>query len=176
MVDKAKKMPRNSHPVESLSETWWLSEVTPAIRKAFAATIRARARQQLIDDKPFLSEEDYAAEREALQDRIDAVAYDWGPPLEIGGTGAGKAIRAALASDEGILGLIQMLLSESHGDVSLTRVTEIVNGNPEGVQSALRAAQGLSPLPVAPPQQEAGQSQESTPETTSTPMPNAIAS
>lgn len=168
--NKTKKPPRNAEPVDSLGETWWLSEVTAGLRKQFCQPIRARARQALIDDRELLDAEDYAAEKAFLQGRIDAGAYDWGPPLDRGGTGPGEAIKAALDTPEGQARLIQLLLVETHDEVPLEKVTEIMAGNPEGIGAALRAAMGLPPLPPPPPE-ETGEKTETakTDETTASP-------
>lgn len=153
MTEKEKKPPSGAEPFESLSQTWWLSEVTPGMRKLYASLIRARARQRLYEDKPILSPEEYAEEKESLQGRIDAGEYDWGPPVELGGPGAGKAIRAAFDSDEGKLRLVQLLLSETHGDIGFQQTAEIIEGNPEGLTAALRAALGIPPLAPTPASQ-----------------------
>lgn len=147
-----KKTPAGAEPFESNSETYWLSKLTPALRSRFAAPVRMRARQQLINDKAFMSEEQYKEEKDYLQARIDAGAYDWGPPVELNGTGPGKAIRAVLDSDEGWLRLVGLLLEETHGELPLAQVAEIVAGNPEACAAAMRAAMGLPPLAVTPPE------------------------
>lgn len=153
-VDK-KKIPPGAEPVESLGEVWYLSEVDENFRKAFARPIRMRARQQLLDDKPALTPEQYKEEWEAFQARIDAGAYEWGPPLELGGTGPGKAVRAVLDGEEGGVLLVQALLEEVHGTLPFGKVVDILGGNPEGVAAAMRAAMGLPPLGVAPGPQAA---------------------
>lgn len=168
-----KKIPKNAQPFDSLNETWWLSEVTPALRRLFASTIRARARQQLIDDRPLLSPEAYEEEKDTLQARIESGAYEWGPPVELNGTGAGKAIYAVLNSVEGKIQLIQLLLVESHGELDQNKVAEIISGNPEALAAALRAAQGLPPLAVAPANETPGTTQANEKTTES---PTAVAS
>lgn len=150
MVVVAKKPPKNAQPFDSIGQTWWLSEVDANQRRAYASLIRSNARQQLIDDKPTLSPEAFDEEWERFQARIDAGAYQWGPPIDKGGAGAGKAIRAALNSDEGAGYLVQLLLSESHGALDIKQIIDIIHGNPDGLNAALRAAQGLPPLAVAP--------------------------
>lgn len=140
------KPPKNAQPCEVNGTPYWLSELTPALRKLFSSLIRARARQDLIDDKTVLSEEAYAAEWDRLQDRIDSGAYEWGPPVELGGTGQGKAIQAALNCTEGNVRLVQLLLTEAHGELPLNEVAEIINGNPEGITAAIRAGMGLPPF------------------------------
>lgn len=144
---KPKKPPKNAEPVESCGETWWLSEVTTILRRQFARPIRMRARQALIDDKETMDEDAYAEEWDALQGRIDAGAYDWGPPLELGGTGPGRAIKAVLSTEQGLAELLRVLLAEAHGDLTPEKAAEILGGNPEGVTAALRAAMGLPSLP-----------------------------
>lgn len=172
MVDK-KKIPPGAEPIESLSETWYLSEVNENFRKAFARPIRMRARQQLIDDKPSLTPEQYKEEWEAFQAHIDAGAYEWGPPLELNGTGPGKAVKAVLDRDDGGILLLRALLEEVHGELSYAKVAEIIEGNPEGVAAAIRAAMGLPPLAVAPEPEtpEPGKTAETaeTPATSPTP-------
>ena len=148
-----KRPPRNAEPFDSLGETWWLSEVTPALRVEFCRPIRQRARQSLMDDKDTMTAEQYGDERKALQARIDAGAYEWGPPLELGGVGPGEAVSAALDTAEGQVRLLQLLLAEMHGELPLNRVAEIMGGNPEGWQAALRAAMGLPPLPPPSPEE-----------------------
>lgn len=160
----SKKPPAGAEPFESLGETWWLSKMTPALRRRFAAPVRMRARQQLFDDKEFMEEAQYQQEKDYLQARIDAGAYDWGPPVELSGTGPGKAIRAVLESDEGWVRLVALLLEETHGELPLTRVGEIVAGNPEACAAAMRAALGLPPLAVPPPEET------TTPGETTSPM------
>lgn len=152
-----KKPPEGGHPCESLGETWWLSEVTPGIRKAYATMIRARARQQLIEERQILSAADYEESWERFCGRVDAGAYEWGPPVELGGMGPGRAIHAALNTTPGTIQLYQLLFFAAHGDLTEGRVLEIVNANPEGMDAAFRQARGLPPLPVAPDEQEPGQ-------------------
>lgn len=151
-MNKPKSPPRSAEPVESLGEVWYLSEITPALRRRYAAPVRARARQALLDDKPAMDEDTYATEWEAFQARIDSGAYEWGPPLELGGTGPGKAILAALGSTDGQVRLLQLLLEQSHGDVDTKRAIEILEGNPDGIAAAIRAVMGLPAVPTAPPE------------------------
>lgn len=144
-----KKPPKNAQPCEIAGVTYWFSELTPGLRKLFSSVVRSRARQNLIDDKPYLSDEAYAAEWDNLQHRIDGGAYEWGPPVELGGTGQGKAIQAALDYTEGNLLLVQMLLAEAHGELPLQQVAELLSkekGNPEGITAAIRAGMGLPPF------------------------------
>lgn len=147
---KPKRPPKNAEPLDSCGETWWLSELTPALRKEFCRPIRSRARQALIDDREYMTDEQYAEEKDALQDRIDAGAYDWGPPVEKGGTGPGKALKAVLDTPEGQVQLARLLLAEAHGELPLDKTAEIIAGNPEGFVAALRAAMGLPPSPPEP--------------------------
>lgn len=156
-MSQAKKPPKNAQPFESLGETWWLSEVTQELRSAYASMIRSRARQQIIQEKAILSPEEYDESWERFQSRIDSGAYEWGPPVELGGTGPGKAIVAAHTSDEGSLRLIQLLLLNTHGELELTRVAEIIGGNPDAVSHALREALGLPPLAEAPAETKTGE-------------------
>lgn len=146
----AKSPPPNSQPFDSLGQTWWLSEVGPGIRKAFAVRVRLRARRQLEEEKPFTEPEKWQEEWDRLQARIDQGAYEWNPPVELGGAGAGKAIRAAFEGDQTSMELIQLLLQATHDDLSPEQVGKIYEGNPEGIQAALRAAMGLPPLAQAP--------------------------
>lgn len=157
-----KRPPNNAEPCDSRGETWWLSELNPTLRDQFSRPIRARARQSLIDDKEAMTREEYDEAKGDLQDRIDAGAYSWGPPLSAGGTGAGRSIRAILDTQEGQIQLVQLLLSETHGMLPLDRVVEIMNGNPDGMQAALRAASGLPPLPPPEPEIGTGETTETT--------------
>lgn len=149
MVKDAKTR-AHSEPCEALGQTWWLANVTPGHRKMFSSLVRSRARQSLIDDKPYMDAKDYRAQWKDLQARIDAGAYDWGPPVELGGMGYGEAIQAALDTTEGNVRLVQMLLEDEHGEVPLSQVAEILNANPEGITAAIRAGMGLPPFSGQP--------------------------
>lgn len=173
-MNTPKHIPKNAQPFDSLGETYWLSEVTPALRSVYASMVRARARQQLIDDKSFLSPQAYEEEKEQLQAHIDSGAYEWGPPVELGGVGAGKAIRASLNSDAGKLSLFQLLLHAAHGELSPAKIVDIINANPESAEAAFRAAQGLPPLASAPAVEKPGTTQWKTGQ--AIPAPGAIAS
>lgn len=127
--------------IEALGREWTLAHTGPGIRSRYSAWVLARARRDLVAERPYLPDEQYREALALLQDRIDQGAYSWGSPLDP--RGIGSAISAAMASTAGQLRLIQELLRPAHGDVDLETVLGIVEESPDLVGLVVAACMAL---------------------------------
>lgn len=150
MSERKRKPVPGSEPFEALGEVWHLAPIGPGIRSAFAQSVRLRAKAELRADRAHMELADYQEDHAALEERIAAGAYSWGPPPDQGGAGMGSAIWATYSTDEGKMRLTQMLLEAAHGELSLHAVKALVEDNVSEWASAFRKAQGLPALPPEP--------------------------
>jgi hypothetical protein len=124
--------------VEALGQAWTLSHITPALRGAFSAWLKGRARQELSEQRRqgILGPDDYREQSAVLNAECASGAYTWGSPLLP--AGMGSAVRAALDEMDGKVRLIQLLLKDTHGDVPAEQVYALMQDNPDQVAEACR--------------------------------------
>ena len=136
--------------LEALGQVWTFSHVGPAIRGAYSAWLKAKARQGLQDEKRtgILDEATFREESNALKEQFDAGAYNWGSPLDP--EGVGKAVAQSLQQTEGNIRFIQLLLEKAHGQVEARKVHEMVKANRTGVHDTIAACMGVSGNSTAP--------------------------
>ena len=127
--------------LEALGRIWTLAHVGPGIRSRYSAWVLARARRDLVAEKPYLPDAEYREALALLQDRIDQGAYSWGSPLDPKGIGA--AVHAAMGTTAGQLRWIAELLHPAHGDVDPETVLAIVDESPELVGLVVAACMAL---------------------------------
>lgn len=144
--------------VEALGRTWTLSHVGPGIRARYSAWLKARARRELTQQKPYLDEPEYREALASLQEQQTSGAYSWGSPLSP--RAIGSAVQTMLESDEGRVQLVRELLRPAHGDIDPGKVMEILEAAPEDLALALAACLGLGPNRQAPTERTTSGSQE----------------
>lgn len=149
---------------------WQLEEVGPGVRKKFSAMCAAIARQDLYEQRSYLSVDAYRDAQTALASDIAAGAYRWGTPFEK--DAMGPALLAIIREPSGWVRLLHALLEKKHPDVTLDDAAKVIEHNAEAAANAIREAMGHPPNSETPPttQQTAGdQSATATePKTTTT--------
>jgi hypothetical protein len=141
---------------------WSLAHVTPGIRAEFSAWAKLRARREIPQGEH--SREDVAV----FQERCAAGDYTWGGPLDP--RRLGSAVGAVLATDEGMVRVLQLLLRKAHGEVSGDEAVRLLREGGHDVADALCRALGLPPpnRPAPVPTADPGP-QKTTPDPTPTP-------
>jgi hypothetical protein len=136
---KTRKPLPGSEAFESLGKTWHLAPLGPAIQDAYSAWCRMRARRNTDRDKALMTPEEYAEEKQAVKRQIDAGEYEWGPPVEMQGTGMAPGVAALFNSNAGRLHMLRLLLEPAHDEMSDEEIDALVADGAESLKEAFHA-------------------------------------
>jgi len=130
-MKKDRKPLPGSECFESLGKTWYLAPIGPAITDTYSAWCRMRARRATDRDKSLMTADEYIEEKRLTKQQIDAGEYEWGPPVEMHGTGMGPGVFALFNSEPGRLHLLRLLMEPAH-DTLTDEEINAVNGDSNG--------------------------------------------
>jgi hypothetical protein len=143
MADDAGAVLGYGEIVTALGQDWHLGEITLAVKARYCALLRNAARTALAEDaKAGLDPDAYKQGLSILNADCAAGKYAWGNRM-------GEAVRRSLDDFAGMERLAQLLLEPHHPGVTLDRVQELLDAEPQAFGAALSYLLGFRKKPAA---------------------------